>query len=116
MSLGPFVSGAGWGRLMTRVCGDTALPFLSCLLIRRHLGAVVFQLGFVTSFASAPSRPGALVPQDEGDRTPWETRSARVGMASGGALRRLWLEAWCVLVTGRGWLAFFFFWHLFGLL
>ena len=85
-----------------------AFPLVS-LLIRTHLGAVVFQLRFVTSFASAPSRPGALVPQDEGDRTPWETRSARVGMASGGALRCLWLEARCVLVTGRGWLAFFFF-------
>lgn len=42
MSLGPFVSGAGWGRLMTRVCGDTALPFLSCLCSSEHTSGLLF--------------------------------------------------------------------------
>ena len=37
-----------------------------------------------------------------------ETRSAHVGMAAWRGLRRLWLEAACILVTRRGGLLTFF--------
>lgn len=61
---------------------DTALPLLSCLCSSEDTSGLWFSNSrFGTSFASAPSRSGALVPQDEGNRAPQETRSARVRMA-----------------------------------